>query len=136
MANEAGLLAVAFWTGILVLVSLWLLVHVVRVRIRTGVMMGDAGNPAMIRAMRGQANFVEVVPLALLVILAMALLGAPAWLVHGFGAALALGRVLHALHFTAEDAPRWQRGAGTGLSMLVLGLGGLGVAVHALARMV
>ena len=73
--------------------------------------------------MRGHANAIETIPVALLLLLLLALLGAPAWALHLLGLALTVGRVLHALHFCAADAPGWQRGAGAGLSALVMLIG-------------
>lgn len=136
MPNETGLAVVALYAGLSVLIGLWLAVHVGRMRNRLKIFMGDAGHPLMIRAMRGQANFLETVPLALVLMLAMAAMGTPGWVLHLFGVTLVVSRVLHGMHFTAEDAPAWQRGAGAGLSFLLLLLGALGVIGHALVRLV
>ncbi|GIX12155.1 MAG: hypothetical protein KatS3mg118_0114 [Paracoccaceae bacterium] len=133
--EQAAVTAVALYAGLLALVGIWLALHVGRLRGQLRIFIGDGGHPRMIRAMRGQANFVESVPMALLLMLLAALLGAPVWLLHAGGIALVAGRILHGMHFMAEDAPRWQRAAGAGLTMLVLALGGIGVAAHALARM-
>lgn len=134
-ALAAGLVAFSLYAGLLTLIGVWLTLHVGRKRGQLGISIGDGGNPKMVRAMRGQANFVESVPLALVLILATALLGAPSWVVHLLGIPLVIGRVLHALHFTADDAPGWQRGAGAGLTLLVLVLGALGVVGHAVLRL-
>lgn len=135
MDPTPGALAVAFYTGLNGLVLIWLAAHVGQVRAREGVLMGDGGNPALVRAMRGQANFVEYVPFCLVALVLMALLGTPLWVLHLFGLALTLGRVLHARHFTRADAPGWQRSAGAGLTGLVLSLASLGLIGHALAGM-
>jgi uncharacterized protein len=58
--------------------------------------IGDAENPDLKRAMRVHANFAEYVPLALLLIFFVEYVAAPQILVHGLGAALLLGRALHA----------------------------------------
>ncbi len=131
MEPSPAIYAVALYAGLNGLVLLWLALVVGKTRGDRGVLMGDGGDPALIRVMRGQANFVEYTPLCLLLILLMALLGAPAWLVHVFGLALTLGRVLHGLHFTRTDAPGWQRGAGAGLTLLVLVAASLGLIGHA-----
>lgn len=136
MTPTSAMLAVALYAGLNGLVLFWLAAQVGRTRHRLGIGMGDKGHPEMIRAMRGQANFVEYVPLCLVQLAAMAALGAPAWIVHCLGLALTVGRVLHAWHFVQSDAPGWQRGAGAGLTMLTLVLGSLGLVGHALARMV
>ena len=49
--------------------------------------------------MRGHANAIETIPMALILLLLLALLGVPAWAIHLLGIALTVGRVLHALHF-------------------------------------
>ena len=136
MIDNSALAAVALYAGLNALILGWLAAHVGRMRGKLKIFMGDGGNPRMVRAMRAQANFVEYVPMALILVLLMALMGAPALAIHALGAALVLGRVLHALHFTAEDAPAWQRGAGAGLTILVLLSGGLGAVGHAIAALV
>lgn len=66
-------------------------------RVKNSVDIGDAGDETLIRLIRSQANFIETVPLAAILILVTELMGAgEAWL-HGLGAALFLGRVLHYL---------------------------------------
>ncbi|HEU0221773.1 MAG TPA: MAPEG family protein [Paracoccaceae bacterium] len=135
MPTDPGLLAVALYAGLSTLIGLWLAVHVGRKRGELKIMMGDGGDLRMVRAMRGQANFVETVPFALLLLLMMALMQAPAWAIHLLGIVLILGRVLHALHFTADEAPQWQRSVGAALTFLVMSVGAIGVTGHALLRL-
>jgi len=131
-AIAPAIAAVALYAGLNALILGWLAAHVGRVRGRLKIYMGDGGDLRMIRAMRGQANFVEYTPMALILLLLMALMGAPAIAVHGLGAALFVGRLLHALHFTAEDAPAWQRGAGAALTIFVVMAAGIGAIGHGL----
>jgi uncharacterized membrane protein YecN with MAPEG domain len=131
MILTPALQSVALYAGLNGLILLWLAVHVTMVRGREKVMIGDGGNPVMIRAMRGMANFIEFVPLILLQMTLMAALGAPAWLIHVFGISLTLGRVAHGWHFSRDDAPGWQRGLGAGITFLLLALGSLGLVGHA-----
>ena len=126
-----ALAAVGLYAGILGLIAMWLMVVVSRWRVKTRVMIGDGGDPDLVRAMRGQANFVENVPLALVLFLFMAMAGAPAVAIHILGVALTVGRILHGLHFSGPDKPRWMRGAGASLSMLVLLVASLGAIGHA-----
>lgn len=128
--------AAALYAGLNGLILIWLSAHVGRTRGRLKIMMGDAGHPLMIRAMRGQANFVEYTPLVLVQLVAMAILGAPALVVHLIGLALTLGRLLHGWHFVQDDAPGWQRAAGAGLTLLALLAASLGLIGHALFGMV
>lgn len=124
--------AAALYAGLNALILLWLAYGVVRVRLRERISIGDAGNPRLIRAMRGMANFAEYAPMALILLFAGALLGQPAWTVHLLGLVFTLGRVAHAWHFLQADAPAWQRSGGALSTLIVLALGGLGVAAHAL----
>ena len=124
-----SLSALAIHAGLCGLILLGLGLNVVRVRKRVGVWMGDGGQPELIRAMRGQANFIEFVPLTLILIGLCALLGAGAWAAHLLGGALVAGRALHGWHFAQTDAPAWQRGLGTALSLLAL----IGSSIGALA---
>jgi uncharacterized protein len=99
---------------------------------KLGVSLGDGGKPQLIRAMRGQANFVEYVPYAFLVMMATATAGTPGFVLHIFGVFLTLGRLLHAWHFTRGKPQPWMRGVGTGLTMLTLIFGSVGLIGHAL----
>ena len=117
---EPAVAALSLYAGLNAFVLIGLAVQTGRIRQQAKVSIGDGGNPRLIRVMRGHANAIETVPVALILLLAIALLGAPAWAIHVLGLALTVGRVLHALHFAAADAPGWQRGAGAGLSFLVM----------------
>ena len=82
---------------------------------------GATGDVHLTRAIRAHANFSEYVALVLLVLLAMAQLGYPAWLLHLFGAGFTAGRVLHAIGMSRErhpNAPRFIGNLSTGLCLL------------------
>jgi uncharacterized membrane protein YecN with MAPEG domain len=127
--------AVGFYAGIMGLIAIWLGYIVGNWRRSTKVLIGDGGNIDLIRAMRGQANFVESVPLALILMVYMALAGAPASAIHIFGVALVVGRIAHGLHFSKAGQPGWQRSPGAGLTALVLLGGSLGAIGHSIAAM-
>jgi len=129
-----SLAAAALYAGLGGLIALWHAWVVISLRFRLAVSIGDGGQPRLARAMRGQANFTEYAPLMFVLLFAMALMGAPAWVVHVFGAVFILARVMHAAHFLAADAPRWLRFHGALLTLICVGLGGAGVAAHAFAR--
>ena len=78
-------------------------VQVIRQRRRLKVSVGDAGDEELVRCIRAQANFVEYVPIALLLILLLELAGTPAALLHLLGAVLLVGRLLHAWSLTARS---------------------------------
>lgn len=127
-----GLGIVGFYAGLLGLILLWLGLVCGRERQRSHVSIGDGGDAGLIRAMRGQANFTEYAPLALVLLTLMALLGAPAWELHGIGLALLIGRFLHALHFTRATAPAWQRAGGALLTALAVLAASVGLIIHTL----
>lgn len=127
-----GIYAVSLYAGLLGLIHIWLLAHVGMMRGRQKISIGDGGDKLMIRAMRGQSNFVENVPLTLVYLTLMALLGTPVWVLHILGVILVFGRILHALHFCADDAPAWQRAGGFSASFLVLVISALGLIGHGL----
>jgi uncharacterized membrane protein YecN with MAPEG domain len=131
--NTTALAVVGLYAGLNTLILLWITVRTGMLRRELGIQIGDGGHPRLIRILRGHANAIESVPMALILMLVMAGLSAPVAVLHGLGAALTLGRFLHALHFTAADAPGWQRAAGATLSIGVVGLSALGVLGHALA---
>lgn len=69
-------------------------------RIKNKINLGDGDDAEMLRRIRGHANFIETVPLAALLIVAMDLMGAGANWLHALGALLVLGRLLHYVGLT------------------------------------
>ena len=108
------------YAGLLVLWYLVLVWRVVHHRRRARVSLGDGGDPALQRAIRGHANFAEYVPLALLMMAMLELSRTSIYVLHALGLALLIGRLLHgyALSFT----PRFSFGrtGGTVLTVAVL----------------
>ena len=132
--TPSAVAALSLYAGLNALILLWLMVETGRTRMREKVPMGDGGNVRLIRVMRGHANAIEIVPVALILLLVLALLGAPASAIDLLGVVLTLGRFFHALHFIAADAPRWQRAAGALSSAVLLLAGGLWAIVAGLAQ--
>ena len=58
----------ALYAGLLGLLSIVLAVQTGQIRGSTGITLGDGGNDELILAMRRHANFVEFVPIALILI--------------------------------------------------------------------
>jgi uncharacterized membrane protein YecN with MAPEG domain len=133
--NVAAFAAVGLYAALNTFILMWIAWRITRLRHRYKVWIGDGGNAHLLRAMRGHANAIENIPMALILMLVMAAMGAPLFVLHIFGVVLTAGRALHAWHFTEEDAPSWQRFAGSVSAELVLGLGALGVLGHALWMM-
>lgn len=73
-------------------------------------------------ALRVQANFVENVPLALLLLLALELRGLSAPVLHAFGASLAACRVLHAFGLGAYEGANYPRLIGAQGTFLLISI--------------
>jgi uncharacterized protein len=93
-------------------------------RVRSKIHFLDGGNPTLLRRVRAHGNFIETVPMALLLMLLLELGGvASTWLVM-LGTALLLGRLLHAAGLLGWGGHR-ARLLGMVLTLAVLSLGGL-----------
>ena len=80
-------------------------------RVKNEIIIGDGKDEELIRRIRGQGNFVETVPLAVVLLLLMEILGAGDTWLHALCALLVGGRFLHYLGIT-ELAPSICRPAG------------------------
>jgi uncharacterized protein len=110
---------IVLYAGLFGLFAIYLSARAGIMRGRKGIDAGDGGDPEMLRAMRRHANFVEYVPLALILIGLLELNGVRALVIHGLGLTLIAGRLLHAFYFNAgvKSVPR---GIGAGLTALVI----------------
>lgn len=90
------------YAGLLGILLIVLSLRVSMQRRRHNVSLGDGGHESLTAAIRVQGNFVEYVPTALILLVLLELSGKPAAMVHAFGAALFLGRVLHAQGLAAN----------------------------------
>ena len=113
---------IPFYAALLALVFVGLAFAVIRQRVRLRVAVGDAGNPALLRAMRVHANFAEYVPLTLLLLAFMEMQGVAASLLHGLGLALLTGRLSHAFGVSRHPENLLFRRIGMGLTFSVMGL--------------
>lgn len=104
------------------LLGLWFLVLSLRVCSgrSKGISLGDGGDPAMLRVIRGHGNFVEYVPLILVMMGMLEVGGMSPLVLNVLGITLLLARLLHgyALSFTESWLPG--RRYGTALTFLVL----------------
>jgi uncharacterized membrane protein YecN with MAPEG domain len=84
--------------------SIAIAVAVGRIRAKSDISVGDGGNIEVIAAMRRHANFVEVVPLALILIGLLELNGVGSSAIHGLGAGLVAARICHAVGYGTNDS--------------------------------
>lgn len=108
------------YAGLLGLMLLGLSAFVVRARGLYKTSLGTGTDRRMEQAVRVQANFVEYVPLIVVLMLAAEASGAPAMLLHGCGAALVLARALHAFGLARTHGRSFGRWWGTALTWTVL----------------
>ena len=107
--------------SVLALLSLFLAVRVVQSRVKSHTPMGDGGKTDMVMRMRTHANFIEYVPLLLILMGLLELGGANKTVLSWAGGALILFRVLHAVGMP-RPVPNFPRGAGAmGTFILVAG---------------
>lgn len=103
-------------------------------RLRNRIGIGDGGDALLIRRIRVHANFIEYVPMGLLLLLLLELAGMSAGWLWGFGGLLLLGRLMHALGLSRSSGKSFGRFYGTALTWLVLvamACSGCWLAVHA-----
>ena len=84
------------YASVLAILFVALSVRTLRMRHRLKIAVGDAGNQALLRAIRVHSNFAEYVPLSLLLISFVEMSAASALLVHFLGLCLLVGRAVHA----------------------------------------
>lgn len=69
-------------------------------RVNNKISLGDGGDKELLKRMRAQANFIETVPLVVIMLVLMELAGAPSAWLHGVGGTLLAGRLLHYIGLT------------------------------------
>lgn len=103
------------------LLFLALSVRVVTLRLRHQVGLGDGGHPDLERAMRAHGNFVEYVPLILILLVMLELNGRVPLAVPGvLGGMLLVGRLLHAQGLSRRRGASFGRQAGIVLTWFSL----------------
>lgn len=120
-----------FFAALHVLLMLWLAWRVVVRRRSAKIGLGTGGDYALERAIRVHGNFVEYVPLALLMLALLELSGLAAPWLWGFGVMLLIGRLLHAQGLSGKSGVSFGRFYGTLLTWLSL----LAMALAALLKL-
>lgn len=111
---------VPFYAAIFALLYLGLTVRVIALRNTKRVSLGSGGDPALERAIRIHANFIEYVPLALILLIAMEMQRRSIYVLHILCLLLLIGRICHFLALSRENTANPLRGVGVGLTVLVL----------------
>lgn len=107
------------YAGILAILFLVLSYRVVQQR-GHGVSLGDGGDQALLRRIRGHGNFAEYVPIILIMLGMLELSGARPWLLHVLGVTLVVARFLHAYALSFTESWKFGRFYGTLLTFILL----------------
>lgn len=91
-----------------------------RTRKKSKIILGHGDDPMLERVMRAQGNFVEYVPLGLILLMLMELKTAEPWVLHMCGTMLLMGRMLHAYGMVKPDGMISGRYWGTALTWLMI----------------
>ena len=113
----------AAYLGVLALLYVVLGLQVSRLRRGNKVLFGDGGNIKLRSAIRAHANFVEYVPIIVLMVALLEMSGTPATSVHLLMGALLVARLLHPLGmYVGPRTLQFQicRVGGISLTLLVL----------------
>ena len=109
------------YASVLVILFLVLTFRVIGRR-RTGISLGDGGDAAMLRLIRGHGNFAEYVPLALLLLAILEVSRFSFYFLHAIGIALVAARLLHGYALSFSTHSKFGRMGGAGLTFIVLGV--------------
>ena len=127
MPEMTALQAAGLWSGLLILLMVFLSFRTIFTRRRLAVSFGDGGHSELTAASRIFGNAAEYIPPCLVILVLLALLDfQPVW-VHAIGGGMLLGRVLHAWGLGKAKQPSFGRMSGMILTQtaLVIGAGAL-----------
>lgn len=103
--------------GIMLVTLSW---RIMRMRARLEVMVGDGGERDLNVAVRMQGNFIEYVPMALMLLYFNEALGWNAWIIHGLAILLIAARVAHVHGMSQENAMGVGRRLGARMTFVII----------------
>lgn len=115
----------ALYAGVFVVILVCLTTRIGVLRARTGISLLDGGNEKVAVEMRRHGNFIEHVPILLLLMAIVEINGAQPVFLHVVGGALVIFRIAHplGLHYGRVQTPlRLVGAAGTSLVTIALGV--------------
>jgi uncharacterized protein len=126
---ESSFFSFAFYVAINALIMLVLGILVTRARVKTQTPIGDGNIAEMAGPLRAHANNTEYVPMALLMmwVLCLPAISGSIWLIHGIGAPLTIGRILHGIALSRSIGPTPLRLIGMTLTWLSYVVGIVGI---------
>ncbi len=123
----------AFYASLLALIYVGLAGWVIAARVSKSTLFGDGGDQSMLRRVRSHANFMEYVPIALIVIGFLEADGGSPTLVRVLLVLLVVARIMHPIGmFAAENTPRQFafRGGGIVTTLSIIAIAALALLVR------
>lgn len=108
----------ALYALLLTLIGSYLAFRAGSLRGKTGISIWYGDNQQLALEMRRHGNFVEFVPLALILMAIVELNGISPWVLHVAGVMLVVSRVLHPMGLDADSMSNPLRGIGAGGTLL------------------
>ena len=104
------------------LIPIWLVlwIRVTSIRSAIGCSIGDAGDMKLLQKIRQHGNFIEWVPLILLLMILAEVQGTDALWLHAAGALLVIGRLAHPFGLKIDNAGHPLRYVGNGTNILAV----------------
>ncbi len=94
-------------------------------RFKTKVSLGDGGNKQLEKLIRGHGNFVENVPMALIIIALLEIGGASSEVIFGLGISLIVARIVHYITIVSNLLPWYFRPIAMTTTLLVIMVGSI-----------
>ena len=91
-----------------VLVNIWLGNRIGKLRREHKISVGDAGNEALLRRMRAQANLIENAPFFLILLGGLELSGANRWALGAIALIFVSARIAHGYGMEGGELQRWR----------------------------
>jgi uncharacterized protein len=124
--------AAALYTGIFIIMGIVLQFRVIGQRRGKKIGIGDGQDRDLSRAIRVHGNFAENVPFVLAGLIMLALIGAPAVVIHGVGILAVVGRLAHAAGLSQSAGSSVGRVAGMIMTFTALLIAALALIVRAI----
>lgn len=86
---------ISTYAALLALYYIYLSVNVIKIRRAEGISLGNGSNTALEQATRAHGNFIEYVPLSLILLFLLEYQGLASHYMHALGGLLFISRVLH-----------------------------------------
>lgn len=110
----------SLYAAVLGLMTIWLASKPGFMRGKVGISVGDGGNTELLAAMRRHGNFIEWVPMTLILLGLFEIQGGPTLALHIMGAGLIVSRLLHAHGISYDSIQSIPRAIGAFGNMLIM----------------